>query len=113
MRNRIEIRVAAWAIVAVLGVMLVNGAARGAELIKPEEPRDRQSQEHRLSGEFPSPSARSYRTNARWRMTAKLPGLMDQRGTFATDPVFSFVYSEEHSAGLLGTWTASSRIART
>ena len=37
-------------------------------------------------------------------MMATLPGLMDQRRTFLTDPVFSFIYNEKDSAELLGTW---------
>jgi alpha-galactosidase len=72
MRNRIGLRLAALASAAVLGVTLVNGIVRAAEVAS--------------------------------RMIAKLPDLMDQRETFLTDPVFSFVYNGKDSAELLETW---------
>ena len=57
-----------------------------------------------MSGGFPAPAARSYRTSSRPRMSAKLPLLMDQRATFLADPMFSFAYHEQDSSELLGTW---------
>ena len=104
MGNRIDICLALHVIAVMLNVILVTGIVRAAECVKPEEPGDRRSQEHRRSGEVPSLSARSYRTNPRCAMMATLPGLMDQRRTFLTDPVFSFIYNEKDSAELLGTW---------